>query len=131
MKIAQTTAQIRNVTNKEPVLIVLRDGSCYFGIVRDLQGQELLFEGVMGKKTLPRNSTKAKANISGLGGLAGLLGNSGGLGGLFGGLGGTGGGGFLGSFGGFMKIGMGMIRFIVPLMSGFGRGRTNTSLFRK
>jgi hypothetical protein len=119
MEIAQATAQIKNVINKVPVLIVLKDGSCYCGIVRGLQGQELLFEGVKGKKTLPRNSTKAKANISGLGGLSSLLGNSGGLGGLFGGLGGTGRGGFLGSMGGFIKIGMGMLKFIVPLMSGF------------
>ncbi|SDM80271.1 hypothetical protein SAMN04487897_10193 [Paenibacillus sp. yr247] len=119
-EIAQVTAQIKDVINKVPVLIVLRDGSCYCGIVRDLQGQELLFEGVKGKKTLPKNSTKADVNISGIGGLAGLLGNLGGLGGLFGGLGGKGGGGFLGSLGGFMKIGMGMLKFIVPLMSGFG-----------
>jgi hypothetical protein len=134
MEIAQATVQIKDVINKVPVLIVLNDGSCYCGIVRDLQGQELLFEGVKGKNTLPRNLTKAKANISGLGGLAGLLGNSGGLGGLgglFGGIGGTGGGGFLGSFGGFMKIGMGMLKFIMPLMSGFGTRRTKTSIFRK
>jgi hypothetical protein len=131
MEIAQATAQIKNVINKVPVLIVLRDGSRYYGMVRDLQGQELLFQGVKVKKTLPRNSTKTKANISGLGGLASLLGNSGGLGGLFGGLGGKGGGGFLGSFGGFMKIGMGMLKFIVPLMNGFGKRRTNRSLFRK
>jgi hypothetical protein len=119
LEIAQATAQIKNVINKVPVLIVLRDGSYYCGIVRDVQGQELLLEGVKGKKTLPRNLTKAKANISGLGGLTSLLGNSGGLGGLFGGLGGTGGGGFLGSLGGFIKIGMGMLKFIVPLMSRF------------
>jgi hypothetical protein len=118
MEIAQVTAQIKNVINKVPVLIVLRDGSCYCGIVRDLQGQELLFEGLKGKKTLPRNLTKAKANISGLGGLASMLGNSGGLGGLFSGLGGTGSGG-LGSLGGFIKIGIGMLKFIVPLMSRF------------
>jgi hypothetical protein len=117
MEIAQAAAQIKDVINKVPVLIVLKDGSCYCGIVRDLQGQELLFEGVKGKKKIPRNLTKA--NISGLGGLASLLGNSGGLGGLFGGLGGTRGGGFLGSFGGFMKIGIGMLKFIVPLISGF------------
>jgi hypothetical protein len=119
MEIAQATAQIKNVMNKVPVLIVLRDGSCYCGIIRGLQGQELLFQGVKGKKTLPRHSTKAKANISGLGGLASLFGNAGGLGRLFGGLGGTGGGGFLGSLGGFIKIGMGMLKFIVPLMSRF------------
>jgi hypothetical protein len=124
IEIAQATAQIKNVINKVPVLIVLRDGSCYCGIVRGLQGQELLFEGVKGKKTLPRNWTKAKANISGLGGLASMFGNLGGLGGLFGGLGGAGRGGFLGSFGGFMKIGMGMLKFIVPLISGFMRFKT-------
>jgi hypothetical protein len=121
MEIEQATVQIKEVINTVPVLIVLRDGTYYCGIVRDVQGQELLIEGVKGDKTLPRNSSKAKAKISGLGGLASLLGNSGGLGGLFGGLGGTGSGGFLGSLGGFMKIGMGMIKFIVPLMSGFGR----------
>jgi hypothetical protein len=117
MKIAQATAQIKNVINKIPVLIVLKDGSCFCGIVRNLQGQELLFQGVKVKKTLPRNSTKAKANISGLGGLASMLGNLGGLRGLFGGLGGT--GGFLGSLGGFMKIGLGMLKFIVPLIRSF------------
>jgi hypothetical protein len=124
--IAQATAQIKNVINKVPVLIVLKDGSCYCGIVRDLQGQELLIEGVKVKKTFPRNSSKAKANISGLGGLASLIGKSGGLGGLMGGLGGLMGGlggkrrsGFLGNLGGFIKIGIGMLKFIVPLISGF------------
>ncbi|MFD0696615.1 hypothetical protein ACFQZT_21370 [Paenibacillus sp. GCM10027628] len=122
LKIAQVTEQVKDVINTVPVLIVLKDGSYYCGMVRDLQGQDLLFEGVKGNKTLPRNLTKAEANISGLGGLAGLFGNSGGLGGLLGGLGGTGGGGggFLGNLGGFMKIGMGMLKFIVPLMKGFG-----------
>lgn len=120
LKIAQVTEQVKDVINTVPVLIVLKDGSYYCGMVRDLQGQDLLFEGVKGNKTLPRNLTKAKANISGLGGLAGLFGNSGGLGGLLGGLGGAGGGGFLGNLGGFMKIGMGMLKFILPLMSGFG-----------
>jgi hypothetical protein len=119
MEIAQATAQIKNVINKIPVLIVLKDGSCFCGIVRNLQGQELLFQGVKVKKTLPRNSTMAKANISGLGGMASLLGNLGGLRGLFGGLGGTGQTGFLGSLGGFIKIGIGMLKFIVPLISSF------------
>jgi hypothetical protein len=120
MEIAQVTAQIKNVINKIPVLIVLKDGSCFCGIIRNLQGQELLFQGVKVKKTLLRNSTKAKANISGLGGLASLLGNLGGLRGLFGGLGGTGRRrGFLGSLGGFIKIGIGMLKFIVPLIRSF------------
>jgi hypothetical protein len=61
--IAQANAQIKNVINKVPVLIVLKDGSRYCGIVRDLQGQELFIQGVKMKKTLPRNSTKTKANI--------------------------------------------------------------------
>ena len=65
MEIEQATVQIKEVINTVPVLIVLRDGTYYCGIVRDLQGQELLIEGMKGEKTLPRNSTKAKANISG------------------------------------------------------------------
>ncbi|WP_216855569.1 hypothetical protein [Paenibacillus alba] len=135
MEITQATAQISQVMNKVPVVIVLTDGSCYYGMVRDVQGQEVLFEGVKGQKKLPKNSSKAKASISGLGGLLSMFGGggSGGLGGLLGGLGGgagagagagaaaaSGGGGFLGKIGGFMKFGMGMLKFIMPLMSGFG-----------
>ncbi|OCT13620.1 hypothetical protein A8709_18700 [Paenibacillus pectinilyticus] len=131
VKIAQTTAQIKDVMDKVPVLIGLKDGSVYYGFIRDLQGQDILFEGVKGNKPPRRSSSKGKANISslgGLGGLAGLFGNSGsggsgglgGLGGLLGGLGGSGGGGLFGNLGGFMKIGMGMLKFIMPLMSGFG-----------
>ncbi|MNI34000.1 hypothetical protein D3C73_879740 [compost metagenome] len=123
MKIEQTTAQIKDVMNKVPVLIVLKDGSYYCGIVRGLQGHEFLLEGMKGERTFSRKAGKAKANISGLGGLASMLGNMGGLGGLIGGLGGArgggGGGGMFGSLGGFMKIGMGMLKFIMPLMSAF------------
>ncbi|WP_205516331.1 hypothetical protein [Paenibacillus sp. SYP-B3998] len=111
-----------NVMNSVPVLIVLKDGTYYCGMVRDIQGQELLFEGVKGTERLPKKSTKAMARTSALGGLGGLLSNVGGLGGLFGG-GASGGGGFLGalgSLGGFMKFGMGMLKFIMPLMGGFG-----------
>ncbi|TXK85023.1 hypothetical protein [Paenibacillus sp. N3.4] len=127
MEIAQATAQISQVMNRVPVLIALTDGSYYYGMIRGVQGQELLLEGVKGKKKLPRNLNKEKASISGLGGLVKMFGG-GGLGSLLGGFGGGGsgssgaskGGGFFGKIGGFMKIGMGVLKFIMPLMGGFG-----------
>lgn len=116
-EMAQTKAQIQAVMNKVPVMIVLRDGSCYCGMIRETQGQDILFEGVKGSQALHGDSASARAQISSLGGLGSLFGMGSGLGGL---LGGSKGGGFLGSFGGLLKIGMGMLSFIMPLMGGFG-----------
>jgi hypothetical protein len=63
------------LTNKSMLLSMFGNGFkiktsvCYCGIVRDLQGQELLFEGEKGKKKIPGNLTKAKANINRASGL--------------------------------------------------------------
>ncbi|SMG62378.1 membrane protein [methanotrophic bacterial endosymbiont of Bathymodiolus sp.] len=107
---------------------MLKDGSLYYGVLNELQGNQVILQGFKGNRKLPRNKGKAKAQISNLGGLGGLLGG-GGLGnmlGLLGGLGkggaatGTaGGGGFFGNIGSFFKLGMGVISFIMPLMKNF------------
>ncbi|WP_282940966.1 hypothetical protein [Paenibacillus sp. RC67] len=128
-KLAQSMAvQIKNVTNKVPVLMVLKDGTYYYGMVRGVEDQELIFQGIKGENAPSKRSAKTKAGISSFSGLGSLLGNSGRLGGLlggglgsFGGLGGNGtGGGGWGSLGGVMRFGFGMMKFIVPLMKGFG-----------
>jgi hypothetical protein len=128
-----------------PVCVVLKDGSLYYGVLNELQGNQVILQGFKGNRKLPRNKDKAKAQISNLGGLGGLLGGGGlgnmlgllgggGSGGLFGGgsnglLGGlgkggaatgtAGGGGFFGNIGSFFKLGMGVISFIMPLMKNF------------
>jgi hypothetical protein len=114
------------------VCTVLRDGSYRYGIIREIRGDQVILEGFKGTKKLPRNRTKAKAQIAGLGGLGGMLGmlgkglgglsGGGGAGGLLGGLGkgiGGGGGSFFGSIGRFMPIAIKAISFIMPLMKGF------------
>lgn len=126
-----------------PVCIGLRDGSVYYGILEDIEANQVILQGFKAKKKLPRNKSKSKAQISSLGslgglgsmlgmlgggGLGGLLGgggSSGGLGGLLGGLGqgaagsAAGAGGLFGNLGSFMKMGMGVISFIMPLMKNF------------
>jgi hypothetical protein len=115
-----------------PVCTVLKDGSYRYGIIREIRGDQVILEGFKGTKKLPRNRTKAKAQIAGLGGLGGMLGmlskglgglsGGGGAGGLLGGLGkgiGGGGGSFFGSIGRFMPIALKAISFIMPLMKGF------------
>lgn len=120
------SVQIQNVTNKMPVLIVLKDGTYYYGMVRGVEDQQVIFQGITGGKVSPRRLDKTKANISSFAGLGRLLGNSGRLGGAFGGLGALGGlggnkgGSIWGSLGGAMRFGFGMVRFIWPLMGGFG-----------
>ncbi|KRE32867.1 hypothetical protein [Paenibacillus sp. Soil724D2] len=120
-----------------PVCVVLKNGSLYYGVLNEIQGNQVILQGFKGDQKLPRNKTKAKAQISNLGGLGGLLGGGGlgsmlglfgggGSGGLLGGLGKGGaakgiggGGGFFGNIGSFFKLGMGVISFIMPLMKNF------------
>ena len=131
-----------------PVCIGLKDGSVYFGILENIEANQVVLQGFKGKKKLPRQKSNSKAQISSLGslgglssmlgmlgggGLGGLLGGGGsgaGLGGLLGGgakgglgglLGGgsAGAGGLFGNIGSFMKLGMGVINFIMPLMKNF------------
>lgn len=118
-----------------PVCIGLKDGSVYYGILEDIEANQVILQGFKATKKLPRNKNKSKAQISSLGSLGGLgnmLGmlGGGGLGGLLGG-GGSGGGlggllggggsagGLFGNIGSFMKMGMGVISFIMPLMKNF------------
>lgn len=139
-KAAPIAAQVQACIGA-PVFTVLKDGTYRCGIIREIRGDQVILEGFEGTKKLPRNITKAKAQIAGLGGLGGMLGmlggaggmlgmlgsglgglaGGGGSGGLLGGLGkGSGGGaGFFGSMGRYMKIGMSVISFIMPLMKGF------------
>ncbi|NOV02272.1 hypothetical protein [Paenibacillus planticolens] len=121
-----------------PVCVVLKDGSYYYGVLKEVQTNQVILQGFKGNKKPSKKRNKSKAHISGLGGLLGLLGG-GGLGGLLGGgttgglLGGglglgsgsasaakpAGGGGFFSNIGSFMKVGMGVIKFIMPLMKNF------------
>ena len=77
-----------------PVCVVLKDGSLYYGVLNEMQGDQIILQGFKGNRKFPRNKAKAKAQISNLGGLGGLLGG-GGFGGMLGLLGGGGSGGFL------------------------------------
>jgi hypothetical protein len=108
-----------------PICAVLKDGTYHYGVIRGIQGDQILMQGFKAKKKLSKNKKRAKAQIAALGGIGNMLGMLGGLGGMFGGgIGGPGGfrgagGGFLNSMGGWMKIGMGVLSFIMPLMRGF------------
>jgi hypothetical protein len=120
-----------------PVCAVLKDGTYHYGVIRGIQNNEIILQGFRGKKKLSKNKKRAKAQIAALGGLGNMLGGLGGLGGMLGGgAGGLGGfrgqsgptpgigsgagrGGFLSSMGGWMRIGMGVLSFIMPLMRGF------------
>ncbi|RTE08404.1 hypothetical protein [Paenibacillus whitsoniae] len=127
---AQATASLGS-----PVCVILKDGSVYYGVLKEVQVSQVILQGFKGDKKIPRNNVRSKAHISsfrGLGNMLGLLGG-GGLGGLFGGastgglLGGGqgaaknagGSGGLFSNIGSFMKLGMGAISFIMPLMKGF------------
>jgi hypothetical protein len=147
----------------QPVCAVMKDGSYYCGIVRGIEGDQVILQGGKGKRKVSRHPKKAKAQIAALGGLGQLFGFGGGngagglgagLGGGFRGLGGGapglgaglglgagpaqggsglgglgglgalrglgGGGGFnIGSIGNMLRIGMGMMQFIFPLLGGF------------
>ncbi|MFC5451646.1 hypothetical protein [Paenibacillus aestuarii] len=128
---AQATASLGS-----PVLVVLKDGSVYYGVMKEVQVNQVILQGFKGDKKVPRNKVRSKAHISSFGGLGNMLGllGGGGLGGLFGGtsigglLGGFGqgaaknaggSGGLFGNIGSFMKLGMGAISFIMPLFKGF------------
>ncbi|MBP1966584.1 hypothetical protein [Paenibacillus aceris] len=119
-----------------PVCVVLKDGSLYYGVLKEVQVNQVILQGFKGTKKLPRNKVRSKAHISSFGGLGNMLGllGGGGLGGLFGGgsagglLGGlgqgaaknaAGSGGLFSNIGSFMKLGMGVIQFIMPLMKNF------------
>ncbi|MDQ0902009.1 hypothetical protein [Paenibacillus sp. V4I7] len=138
------SSQVKDILGT-PVGVVLKNGSLYYGVLNEIQGDQVILQGFKGNRKLPRSKAKAKAQISNLGGLGGLLGGGGlasmlgllggggsggffggGSGGLLGGLGkggaatGTAGaGGFLGNMGSFFKLGMGVISFIMPLMKNF------------
>ncbi|GFZ93446.1 hypothetical protein GCM10008018_44850 [Paenibacillus marchantiophytorum] len=83
-----------------PVCVVLKNGSLYYGVLNQIQGDKVILQGFKGNRRFSRNKANAKAQISNLGGLGGLLGGGGGgLGGMLGG-GGGGLGGMLGLLGG-------------------------------
>jgi hypothetical protein len=119
-----------------PICAVLKDGTYHYGVIRSIQGNQILMQGFKAKKKLSKNKKRAKAQIAALGGIGNMLGMLGGLGGMFGGgiggpagfrgmdglgqgFGGGAGGGFMNSMGSWMKIGMGVLSFIMPLMRGF------------
>lgn len=119
-----------------PVYVVLKDGSFYYGILKKIEGDQVILQGFKGDQRISKKKGTSKAHVSGLGGLSNMLGllGGGGLGGLlgggssgglFGGLGqgaatNTGGvGGLFSNMGSFMKLGMGVISFISPFMKNF------------
>jgi hypothetical protein len=112
-----------------PVCTVLKDGRYRYGVIREIRGDQVILEGFEGSKKLPRNKTKAKAQIAGLGGLLGMLGGPGGmlgmlskgLGGLSGG-GGAGAGGLLGGLGKGIGGGGGAGGLLGGLSKGIGGG---------
>jgi hypothetical protein len=126
-----------------PVCTVLKDGSVYYGTIAGVENDQVVLQGFQSPIRVSRNPDRAKAQIAALGGLGSLLGGGGGaaaapgaagglgglggpgglggmLGGLFGGGGGTGGGFSLGGMGNWFRIGMGVMKFIFPLIKGFG-----------
>lgn len=138
------SSQVKDILGT-PVCVVLKNGSLYYGVLNEIQGNQVILQGFKGNRKLPRSKAKAKAQISNLGGLGGLLGG-GGLGGMLGLFGGGGSGGFFGggsggllgglgkggaatgtagaggllsNMGSFFKLGMGVISFIMPLMKNF------------
>ena len=127
----------------QPVCIVLKDGTCCLGWITGIEGDEIVIAGRKGSGALsPANVRQAeKALVSGLmpGFLGSMFGGGGGLGGLGaggapgggGGLGGLGGHGGLGGLGGLsgmmgmvgklwpkIRMGIGMVQTILPLLGG-------------
>ncbi|MDR6880362.1 hypothetical protein [Bacillus sp. 3255] len=119
-----------------PVYVVLKDGSFYYGILKEIGADQVILQGFKGNQKISKKKRNSKVHISGLGGLGNMLGllGGGGLGGLlggglsgglFGGLGQgaatntAGVGGLFSNLGSFMKLGMGVISFITPLMKNF------------
>ncbi|QMV39868.1 hypothetical protein [Cohnella cholangitidis] len=120
----------------QPVCIELTNGSYYVGRIMGIENGQLILSGKKGRGKLRRTSLQrtSKARVSGLfDGLGALMGNpggagapiagaaaaQGGTGGLFGGLGG------IGEFMGFInkampmiRMGMGVVKAIMPLLGG-------------
>lgn len=108
----------------QPVVVVLKDGSCYIGELTQIQDREVMISGLLANKKMPASVARSgnKAQISGF------------LSGLFGGPpsapaaegateGGAAGGpgvfGFLGQVVPHIKLGMDVIKTIMPLMAMF------------
>ncbi|KIL38714.1 hypothetical protein SD70_24610 [Gordoniibacillus kamchatkensis] len=120
-----------------PICAVLKDGSVYCGTIAGIENEEIVMHGVRSGMRVSRNANQAKAQIAALGGLGSLFGGAapgaaaaagasgagggllGGMGNALGGLFGGGGGGF-GGIGNWLRIGMGVVQFIFPLLKGFG-----------
>lgn len=102
----------------QPVVVVLKDGSYYIGELSQIEGQAVTLSGLRANKKMPASIARSgdKAQISGF------------LSDLFGGppsapaaegeavAGGGGGFGFLGQIVPHIKLGMNVIKTIMPLM---------------
>ncbi|TVY01991.1 hypothetical protein [Cohnella terricola] len=141
---ALTRKQVIAMTGR-PVCVVLKNGNYYVGRIQGVENGQLVLSGYQAKgKYRPALSrsrrVSKKANVSGLFGLGSLLGGAGGIGAGGIGAGGAaagaqpGGGGLLGGLGGIggfmqffskawpaVRMGMGMVRTIMPM---FGGGKT-------
>lgn len=108
------------------VCAVMHDGTYYIGTVRHVSGGDVILQGYQGKGSISADPHTAKPQISGLGSLFGMAnglfgsGQQSAPGGIFSGAGGgAGGGGFLSKWGPMLKLGMGMLSFLFPLLSKF------------
>jgi len=108
----------------QPVVVVLKDGSCYFGELTQVQDREVMISGLLANKKMPASVARSgdKAQISGF--LSGLFGGPPGApaaeaaaeGGAAGGPGVF---GFFGQIVPHIKLGMDVIKTIMPLMAMF------------
>lgn len=110
----------------QPVCIGLTNGEVYIAHVLDVRNGTIIFSGMKGTDKLPKNRKPNQAQISallgsmlgselgapggvasGIGGLAPTAGGTGGMGGMLGGL---------SRMWPMFQMGLGMLRFITPLM---------------
>lgn len=106
----------------QPVMVVLKDGSYYIGIMDRMEKDAVTLSGIRPEMRLPESiaDSQDRAQISGF--LSSLFGGLGGLSGAAGGEGGGGGPGLFEMFGKMIphiQVGMNMIKTIMPLIGMF------------
>ncbi|MGG3281540.1 hypothetical protein [Paenibacillus solani] len=108
----------------QPVIVVLKDGSCYFGELTQIQDREVMISGLLANKKMPTSVAGSgdKAQISGF--LSGLFGGPpsapiAGAAAEGGAVAAPSGFGFLGQIVPHIKLGMDVIKTIMPLMAMF------------
>ncbi|WP_098743463.1 hypothetical protein [Paenibacillus sp. EZ-K15] len=106
----------------QPVVVVLKDGSYYIGELNQIQGQEVTLSGLRANQKMPASIARSgdKAQISGF--LSDLFGGPPSAPAVEGaeereGVAAVGGLGFLGQIVPHIKLGMNVIKTIMPLMA--------------